>query len=88
MTVKRGYRKFFRLVKYNRRQSLHDITSSFNRTEPGRFSKHTVHGRLQQKTVFHSVKLIGEAVFYGVDIQYTGNLHNSKKYNLRMTLNH
>ena len=34
LTDKRGDRKLFRLVKYNRPQSLQDIISSFNRTEP------------------------------------------------------
>lgn len=46
LTDERGDRKLFRIVKKNRRQTLDDITTQFNRTEPVNISKRTVRRRL------------------------------------------
>ena len=42
----RGDRKLYRIVKTNRRQSLQDITSTFNRNEGVSVSKRTIRRRL------------------------------------------
>lgn len=49
VTDVRGDRKLYRIVKTNRRQSLQDITSTFNRNEGTRLSKRTVRRRLHQE---------------------------------------
>lgn len=42
----RGDRKLFRLLRRNRRQSLHDLTDDFNKVTPTKVSKRTVQRRL------------------------------------------
>lgn len=49
VTDVRGDRKLYRIVKTNRRQSLQDITSTFNRNEGTHLSKRTVRRRLHQE---------------------------------------
>lgn len=49
LTDDRGDRKIFRLVKTNRRQSLRDITTSFNNTVSVKVSNRTVRRRLKQE---------------------------------------
>lgn len=49
VTDVRGDRKLYRIIKTNRRQSLQDITSTYNRNEGTRLSKRTVRRRLHQE---------------------------------------